>query len=124
NISSLSSLTGALAATVTAQADGTATDRTTALVNVATGQAIAESTVENNLFRYVKENPEVGKTINSVLSGSSFSSKGCYGVYCVSVGSTPPIGKAGTTKQIFGIGLGSGFSIGGEYSNQITGDKK
>ncbi|MGR3808231.1 two-partner secretion domain-containing protein [Pasteurella testudinis] len=48
NISSLSSLTGALAATVTAQADGTATDSTTTLVNAATGKAIAESAVENN----------------------------------------------------------------------------
>ncbi|TNH06730.1 hemagglutination protein, partial [Testudinibacter sp. TR-2022] len=52
NISSLSSLTGALAATVMAQADGTATDSTTTLVNAATGQAIAESAVENNyLFK-------------------------------------------------------------------------
>ncbi|WP_446230390.1 toxin C-terminal domain-containing protein [Pasteurella testudinis] len=37
-----------MAATVTAQADGTATDSTTTLVNAATGQAIAESAVENN----------------------------------------------------------------------------
>ncbi|MGR3807747.1 VENN motif pre-toxin domain-containing protein [Pasteurella testudinis] len=48
NISALSSLSGALAATVTAQADGTATDSTTTLVNAAAGQAIAESAVENN----------------------------------------------------------------------------
>ncbi|MGR3808245.1 VENN motif pre-toxin domain-containing protein [Pasteurella testudinis] len=54
NISALSSLSGALAATVTAQADGTATDSTTTLVNAATGQAIAESAVENNALLNLK----------------------------------------------------------------------
>ncbi|TNH06461.1 hypothetical protein FHQ25_12380, partial [Testudinibacter sp. TR-2022] len=54
NISSLSSLTGALAATITAQTDGTATDSTTTVVNAATGQAIAESAVENNYLNSAK----------------------------------------------------------------------
>ncbi|KGQ69433.1 hypothetical protein OA57_11695 [Chelonobacter oris] len=65
----------------------------------------------------------LGGTINSVLSGPSFSSKGCYGVYCIGVGSTPPISKFSNTKQTFGVGLGGGFSIGGEYSSQITGER-
>ncbi|WP_446230090.1 DUF6862 domain-containing protein [Pasteurella testudinis] len=42
-----------MAATITVQTDGTATDSTTTLVNAVTGQAIAESAVENNyLFKH------------------------------------------------------------------------
>ncbi|TNH05210.1 hypothetical protein FHQ22_01905 [Pasteurellaceae bacterium Phil31] len=59
NISSLSSLTGALSATIIAQTDGTATDSTTALVNAATGQVIAESAVEGNLLSIIESNPQV-----------------------------------------------------------------
>ncbi|WP_207551815.1 VENN motif pre-toxin domain-containing protein, partial [Rodentibacter trehalosifermentans] len=61
-----------------------------------------------------EEIKNIGPSINNILGGASIGGKACYVIYCASVGSTLPIGPSNKTHQMIGIGIGEGYSFGGE----------